>query len=312
MPIITLARQVGSGGHSIAAYLAGRLGYAVVGRRELREAVLAHGADLPEAFANFADEDYLSALATPPRIGDQMYLSYGELEFDHQLRGAASGPMPSDAAVLDRLDQERATVFLLVQAAVFEAAARGNIIIVGAGSQWLLADLPGVLRVKITAPRDIRAGRLAAAYQLAPTAAHQAVERGDQEQVAYNRLTFDLDWEDPLLWDLVINSEQWDVAGIGDLIISAIHQPRFAKALPEPMASALVFASQIDIALHLDPALSGAMIYATPLHGRVQLDGQALSAAQATRAEEIARQRAGAMPVISAIDVLERSAAVTE
>lgn len=300
MTVVALARQVGSGGQSIAALLAQRMGYRFVGRRELRAIARERGLDLPQAFVDFADEDRL-ALDAPDAAG--LYLSYGELEFGDALRGViqASPTAGSPGSLLDRMARERRAVFLLVQGLVYEVAAQDRVVLVGGGSQLILAGVPGVLRVKIIAPEVVRVARLAASRGLSVEAAQAAVRRGDEEQRSYNRAVFDADWDDPLLWDLVINTEHWDVEGVCDIIEGAAHQPHIGGGLTEPVREALALAGRIDLALHGEPTLASSIVYAMPQGDGLALHGETETANQAERALELARSLAGELPIASQI-----------
>ncbi len=160
MAVVALARQVGSGGQSIATLLAERLGYELVGRRQLRAAARERGLDLPQTFVDFADEERLELGARDPA---DLYLSYGELEFGDALSGTVRlGTEARDRPLfIDRVARDRRTLVLLVQGLVYEVAARDRVVLVGAGSQLILAGVPGVLRVKIVAPEAVRIARLA-------------------------------------------------------------------------------------------------------------------------------------------------------
>src|SRR3954454_12869641 len=114
MAVITLARQVGSGGTTIAQLVAAKLDYRVVGRKELLEEASRQGLWLPTSFANFADEHRLasqSATTMSPH-----YFSIGELEFGDALRGSApaatveTGPQ----SFLEEMISARRTLLLTV------------------------------------------------------------------------------------------------------------------------------------------------------------------------------------------------------
>jgi len=217
MTVITLARQVGSGGQAVAAGLSERLGYQVVGRKEIRAKAIRQGFFLPESFERFASEDRGTS-------GLNHYLSYGELEFDSALRGAPhSEGEESRSPLLVELSANSREILLTLQILIYQIAAGDNVILVGAGSQILLSGFPNVLRVKIIAPSEIRVERMMEAYGLSESEATAAVKQGDREQIDYNRVIFGVDWHNPELWDLVINSELLTVNQIVQLISS--HRP---------------------------------------------------------------------------------------
>src|SRR5262245_45921122 len=161
---------------------------------------------LPPAFVQFADEDRLGQTAA----GDTspLYFSFGELEYGDALRGRTPETAARGDSFLETMAHERRVLLLRVAAITYELAARDRLILVGAGGQFLLAGLPGVIRTKVVAPVEVRAARLAAAHGLQPAAAKRAVARGDREQTEYNRAVFDADWHDPLHWDLTVNTDE--------------------------------------------------------------------------------------------------------
>ncbi len=123
MPVITLSREMGSRGDEIAQAVAGRLKLRVVGRELINRAAKEAGA--PEI-----------ALAEIDELG---------------LLGVKPGP-----ASLRLYRQKVAEV-------IESLAAEGDVLLVGRGGQVVLADRPGVLHVRTTAPRgDARPGRPAA------------------------------------------------------------------------------------------------------------------------------------------------------
>ncbi|MFL5760687.1 MAG: AAA family ATPase [Thermomicrobiales bacterium] len=214
MTVIALARQVGSGGQAVATGLAERFGFAVIGRKELRAEAARRGLSLPPSFEGFASED---------RAGLNLnhYLSYGELEFDFALRGGSGDNLDSVPFFSDMAGNSR-EILLTLQILIYDIAARDNVVLVGAGAQILLAGFAWALRVKIIAPMETRVKRMIDAYRLQPDEADAAVQQADQEQIDYNRIIFGEDWNNPELWDLVINSELLRVDQIVELIASQV------------------------------------------------------------------------------------------
>ena len=302
MAVITLARQVGSGGQAIANRLGEQLGYAIVGRRDLGELARQQGLTLPEEFVDFADE---TPRAAPPLAQADLYLSYGELEFDEDLRGVTTTVASSVQRVsfLEQIEQDQRTVFLAVQGLVYEVAARDRVVIIGAGGQLILAEVPGVLRVKIVAPEEIRVTRLMTSHGLTPVEAQAAVHRGDQEQRDYNRAVFGVDWDDPLHWDLVINTECWEVEEASELIVAAVRQPQFQEEPTDTVLAALATAGQIDLRLHRDSSLGASLIYAVPTVDGLALRGEVTTEEQAERALALARDLAGDVAIRNDVTV---------
>ena len=66
-------------------------------------------------------------------------------------------------AFLDRLAAETQTYIAVMQSAVYEAV-HDDVVVLGRGGQWLLRDVPHVLRVRLVAPFEVRVRHLAEAF----------------------------------------------------------------------------------------------------------------------------------------------------
>ncbi len=265
MAVITLARQVGSGGQVVAAALSDRFSFKTIGRKELRAEAELRGLTLPTSFERFASDD-------TPNTRLNHYLSYGELEFDIALRGGShmeSGGVRSP--FLTDMTVNRREILLSLQALVYEIASRDNVVLVGAGAQILLADFPWTLRVKVIAPADVRIQRMIDAYRLSPQEAESAVRQGDQEQIDYNRVIFGEDWHNAELWDLLINSEHLSVEQIVELCaIRLVGGP----SIPLADTRSLIAAASINQKILQASDNDWAQISAAPTRAGIALRGE--------------------------------------
>jgi cytidylate kinase len=124
MNVITVSRDYGAGGYEVARRLAEDLGWELLDRELLhRAAALEH---LPDAELERLDEKAVS-------LADRFWLHPPHQRYLHGLTEAAQ-----------------------------QAAARGNAVLVGRGTGHLLAGLPNVFHLRLSAPRDWRARRMAA------------------------------------------------------------------------------------------------------------------------------------------------------
>lgn len=287
MAVITLARLVGSGGHSIAAALADRLGFRSCDRHDMRREAELLGFDLPRAFEEFAREDGVppGSFAGSPRL----YASYGELEFDRAILGRDEDQAPSGrASFLDALMSQQREILLALQAVTYRLAAADNIILIGAGTQLLLAETPGVLRIKVVASAEVRIERLAAAYGLSQHEAQAGIARADLEQREYNRAILGADWDEPLLWDVTINTDHLSIATISEWVAGLLTRPPYAGELPSPVIEALNAAAEINHRLWAQSGLRMATIVAVPQGEAVVLRGDAPTDSLHQAAREVA------------------------
>lgn len=184
MNVITISRQYGSEGNVIADAVAARLGFKLVTRELVNQAALRAGA--PSVALAVIDELHLLGIKPTP------------LEYQAYIEA--------------------------VKTVMEELAARGNVIIVGRGGQVLLRSHPGVLNVRIVAPFDLRVQRLAGRNNISLQAAAAQVRASDRERRNYLKRFFNSDWNDPFLYDLVINTAHVTAAVACDLICQAARQ----------------------------------------------------------------------------------------
>jgi cytidylate kinase len=181
MPVITLSREMGSRGDDIAQAVAERLGLQLAGREVINRAAREAGA--PEV-----------ALAEIDELG---------------LLGVKPGP-----AALALYDEKTAQV-------VAELAAAGNVLLMGRAAQVVLAGRPGVLHVRIIAPRQQRIALVQERCSVTAEVAAARMDASDRARAAYLRRHQDAHWDDPALYDLIINMAQMDLETAVDLICLA-------------------------------------------------------------------------------------------
>ena len=184
MQTITISRQLGSLGEEVAEKVAQRLGYQVVCRELINQAAIQCGA--PELALAWIDD-------------------LGILDIQ---------PSPKD----------RRAFLSAVQEAMEELAERGNVIIVGRAGQIILGKRPDVLHVKVIAPASLRADRIARMHNVPITAAMAQVKASDRTRKDYLRRNYHARWDDPDLYDLILNTARLDANQGACLICQVLEQ----------------------------------------------------------------------------------------
>jgi CMP/dCMP kinase len=105
--------------------------------------------------------------------------------------------------------------------AIEDMAATGNAVIVGRGAQAVLRDVPDVLHIHIVAPLEKRLERVAQYCHLDENAARQRIAKVDGDRANYLRKYYLLDWEDPTLYHLTINTGCLDQTEAAEVIVLA-------------------------------------------------------------------------------------------
>jgi cytidylate kinase len=93
-----------------------------------------------------------------------------------------------------------------LEAVVKDLATGQNVVIVGRGSQHILRNNQSVLHVLVIAPIEDRLNRIMAELQVAREEALKYIEETDASRKAFLQRFYQKDFEDPLLYDLIVNT----------------------------------------------------------------------------------------------------------
>ncbi len=183
-PFITISRQAGAGGHRLAEEIIEQTrvarpraifgGWSLCSQR-LAE-VMGKNPSLKVSLQGIAQEDFLS-------------------ELQDMVSTWIAGLSPQSQVV--------SHLFKVVRA----MAAQGRVIIVGRGGVCLTRHLPGGLHLRLVGSLDARIRRMAVAMNLSEKAASRMVADRDRARAALIKSYFHRDINDPLLYDLVINTD---------------------------------------------------------------------------------------------------------
>jgi cytidylate kinase len=120
----------------------------------------------------------------------------------------------------DRVFSNKHDVYLnFMEAVVYEVAREGEGVIIGHGSQMLLRDFGCALHVRVHASAATRVSRIMRGKGLGLEAAEKLLRKEDHEKSGFFRFAFHLDWNDPSLYDLVINTEKMSEESAARLVI---------------------------------------------------------------------------------------------
>jgi len=105
---------------------------------------------------------------------------------------------------------------------ITELAKKQPIVIQGRGSRYILEEYPGCLHVLIVAPQELRVRRAMVKLQLDQEAAEKEISRIDNSRREFIRMYFGADQEDPLRYDLVINTENLGFEAAASIVVHAV------------------------------------------------------------------------------------------
>lgn len=212
--IITLSRQLGSGGDTIAARVAAALGLRLVDRAIIHRAAIAAG--VPEVILQQLTYDAQRSLAAEilSSLGGTLPGATGTGPPPNPLGGIFAPMLPP---ISISLEEGVRTLGLVIK----DIAAQGNVLVLGQGSQVWLRDYQGACHVQVIAPFELRVARVAEREKLSPAAARRRVRSSDQARADYLARYHNVNWLDPLLYHLVINTGQTPLEVGVALIVNA-------------------------------------------------------------------------------------------
>ncbi len=195
-PWVTISRSIGSGGGEIARRLAAQLGYQIFDR-EIVDVICKEG-HFRTAILESLDER-------------------GRSSFDLWIDGVLHG------SLVDKGDYLRTLVTVLGAIAM-----HGHAIIIGRGANFLLDPARG-LHVRTVGPRAMRIETMSRLRSLSYADAEKLVHETDAERAGFIQHHFHRDVDDPLGYDLTLNTASIGIESAVALIERALREKMSGK-----------------------------------------------------------------------------------
>src|SRR6185436_18187538 len=134
------------------------------------------------------------------------------------------------ASKIEKWSADEKTISIFTAEEVLDRAVKGNVLIRGWGATLLLRSVPHVACVQVCAPMPLRVQRLMERLQTDDeTLARQEIEADDAARAARMGEHFGVDWGDPTLYDLTLNSERVPIADCVDAVVRLVQSPAFQE-----------------------------------------------------------------------------------
>jgi len=213
------------------------------------------------------------------------------------------------AGTIERIRADRTSLAVYMTEEVLDAAARGNVVLRGWGATLLLRSVPHVVRVRVTRPFAQRVAWLLERLGTDDVeAAEEEVRRSDRAHAARMHAQFGVTWGDPLLYDLVLNTERVSVESCAEQIVALSRRPEFAETeASRTMLRNLALDARVRAALRADEATREVDVTVASDRGRVVLSGMVLAAGEVPAAERVAASVPGVSAVENRLRVIAKS-----
>jgi cytidylate kinase len=167
MAILTLARQHGSSSREFGKEIARELGYEFIDRERLLQDIRPKGKEWENYEKDFEEHR--------PSLWEK---------YDWSFRGFVA----------------------LQQSMIFNYAIQDNVLIMGRGANFLLKEIPYVLKARIEAPLDARIEIVQNRESVDRSMAQWMIEKLDKQYDGFIRAVYDANWSDHANYDLVFNT----------------------------------------------------------------------------------------------------------
>lgn len=235
MPVVTVSGYIASGAREVGQAAAQLLGVDFVDQQLMVQAAQRCGvtvgtvAEHDERYGSFRERlssllrtflERSAASGADPLTGAtglEVILSrtYAEMAAEHE------EPQLSDSLYLK-------TMTLIIQELALPG--KGNIVLLGRGSQMILAETPRALHVLCVAPQKVRALRLAEREGIGLEEATRRTADSDRARAAFYRKFWKVDFQSPTLYDLTIDTSRLSYDVAADLVSAAARAKEAAPA----------------------------------------------------------------------------------
>lgn len=198
LPVITISRQFGSGGHEVGEKLARQLDVPFYDKALIAMAAKQSGLS-EEVFAN-ADEKATSSLLYSMVMGNY---SFG-----------ARVPGINEMPINDKL-------FIIQSDIIKKAASEGPCVVIGRCADYILRDHDNCLNVFIHARKEDRIQRTLAKKECEERKAPDFVTKKDKQRANYYNFYSNKRWDDLQNYDITIDTSRFTLDEAVELLIDA-------------------------------------------------------------------------------------------
>ncbi len=250
MAIITISRGTFSGGQKLAECLSAKLGYESLSREILVEAAEKYG---------ISENELTQAVKSKPAIAERLSLN---------------------------IDRVRYLSF--IQATLCDHMKNDHVVYYGHAGHLLLKDACRVIKVKVIATMEQRIAFAMERNSMDRDEAVLYIKKMDKYRQKWTKFLYGIDWNDPSLYDVVVNLKDTSVETACNMISEMTKSPEFQLTEEAKKAIAdLSLESQIKARLASDKITRDYMLKVDARNGHVRIAGRVKNAEHARRIEAI-------------------------
>lgn len=127
----------------------------------------------------------------------------------------------------DRHTAQRRQYLVFLRASLMDYVAKGNIIYLGHLSQFILAGVPKLLRIRVDASVEYRIRALIEDSGLTEEEAAEHIKEIDEKRTAWAKFLYGVDFASPHIYDMILNMERLSLDSMAQIIECAVRCPEW-------------------------------------------------------------------------------------
>jgi len=273
MPVIAMTQEMGSLAMDVALELAATMNLAV-----MRHEVVDH-------------------------VADKMHVSTSLI---NRLREGKAG-------LIERATTDAERVALYSAEELFELATKGNVVLRGWGATCLLRPVPHVVTVRITRSFNKRVEWLLHHLETDDREfAENEIRRSDNAHAARMHRQFGVTWGDPVLYDIVLNTDRLSVHSCVEQIRQLTTRPEFQESeASRQLLANLALAARVRAALKANEGTQDVSITIDAQGSRLILSGIVVNSHEQGEVEKVTAQVPGVSGVENRLRLMKPTRSFT-
>lgn len=200
--VITIGREIGSGGKAIGEIIAKSLGIPIYDSRLIQMAAEESGFN-PDLFKNADEKTERSTASSIVRNITSPFAALGNF-----YKNSVSNE----------------SLFEVQSEIIQEKASTENCIIVGRCADYILRKHPRLLKVFIRADYDDRVKFVCERFDLTPAKARKLIDKTDNQRSEYHDFYSETNWGDSRAYDICVNSSRIGLEGTAEFLLGFAHK----------------------------------------------------------------------------------------
>jgi cytidylate kinase len=210
------------------------------------------------------------------------------------------------AGAIERWAADEKTISIFTAEEIFDLAVKGNVLVRGWGATLWLRPVSHIAGIKVCSPMSLRVKRLMARLETDDeNLARKEIRVDDAARSARMSEHFDVEWGDPALYDLTLNTERIPIASCVDMVVALTRDPAFAETVESRQHLLnLALAAHVRASLRAHADTSHVDISIVAESGSVTLSGIVSNPGEHDHCVDVAAGVAGVTKVVNQLGTM--------